>query len=158
MQGGPILIHLLPNLFNLRSLIPLIFVILNKHKTKWLAVLLFILSYPLELAFWKFDTAYWNKYQWDWFVFLDMKMSPAWMVKFCMDEFSEVLRAIAIFMFISSEQRLYRLLALEQLLYRSLDLICWFLWFKQRDSYPVYVVLMIIMAIVYYSHYKNKKL
>lgn len=86
-------------------------------------------------------------------------MTDAWNVKYLSEEINRAIEAFfMLWIFqISYVNVIYRLAAVEYLLYRMLDLIVYPFWFKSYNYWYVFLVIGLLMGIVYVKKFNYDK-
>lgn len=122
---------------------------------KILPILLLSSTYCIGQAYTLFD----NKELHNWFLLVDRPMTNAWNVKYLSEEINRILEAIFMLWIFqrSYVDIIYRLVAVEYLLYRCIDLIVYPLWFKGQNYWYVFLVLGLLMGFVYVKKYSYDK-
>lgn len=127
----------------------------NNMIKKLLPILLLSSTYLIGQAYTLFD----NKELHNWFLCVDRPMTDAWNVKYLSEEMNRVVEALfMIWIFERSYVNiLYRLAAVEYMLYRCIDLVVYPFWFKSQNYWYVFLALGLLMGFVYVKKYNYDK-
>lgn len=122
---------------------------------RYIPILLLAVTYAIGQSYIYFD----DKELHNWFILVNNPMTDAWNVKYLSEEINRAIEAFfMLWIFqISYVNVIYRLAAVEYLLYRMLDLIVYPFWFKSYNYWYVFLVIGLLMGIVYVKKFNYDK-
>lgn len=122
---------------------------------RYIPILLLASTYAIGQSYIYFD----DKELHNWFILVNNPMTDAWNVKYLSEEINRAIEAFfMLWIFqISYVNVIYRLAAVEYLLYRMLDLIVYPFWFKSYNYWYVFLVLGLLMGIIYVKKFNYDK-
>ena len=122
---------------------------------KIIPILLLACTYFIGQLYSYWDYASTETVNWIWSK--ECPMNIAWNVKYLSEEVNRIIEATAFFLMIRKSEKMYKLVALEYLLYRCLDIMYYFYNFKTERYWFVFLILGTIMALIYLKNHATTR-